>query len=218
MESSIESNAYRYYLRQLETWLSFVCAALSLIVSLAGELVGCEELESGDCWMLHTISVAVLLSWMRIMLLIGRFPMCGCYALMFSAVLKNILKVGQVGDDDLQVLLKPTTYPACDFQVLLVFGCLIVGFALSFSVLFHRNQQFGDFWMSLVRTVVMMTGEYEYEDLLSADKHDDKVAAFLPITSRIVFLVFVMLASIVLINLMIGLAVNDIQALEKEVR
>lgn len=37
------------------------------------------------------------------------------------------------------------------------------------------------------------------------------------VTSRIVFFVFTMLASIVLINLMIGLAVNDIQSLEKEV-
>lgn len=59
----------------------------------------------------------------------------------------------------------------------------------------------------------MMMGEYEYEDLFNSKKN-----IFLPITSRIVFFVFIMLASIVLINLMIGLAVNDIQGLEKEVR
>jgi len=97
----------------------------------------------------------------------------------------------------------------------LAFGYLIIGFALSFNVLFHRNEQFSDFWMSLVRTMVMMMGEYEYEELLRTDKEGK--GDFLPITSRIVFFVFIMLASIVLINLMIGLAVNDIQALEKEV-
>jgi len=57
----------------------------------------------------------------------------------------------------------------------------------------------------------MMMGEYEYKELFDFERD------FLPITSRIVFFVFTMLASIVLINLMIGLAVNDIQGLEKEV-
>lgn len=57
-------------------------------------------------------------------------------------------------------------------------------------------------------------GEYEYKDLFKNKNDKD---TFLPVTSRIVFFVFTMLASIVLINLMIGLAVNDIQGLEKEV-
>jgi len=92
---------------------------------------------------------------------------------------------------------------------------LIIGFALSFSVLFHGNEEFSNFWGSLVKTVVMMMGEYEYEELLGTEKYEK--GAFLPITSKIVFFVFIMLASIVIINLMIGLAVSDIQALEKEV-
>ena len=66
-----------------------------------------------------------------------------------------------------------------------------------------------------MKTVVMMMGEYEYGALFSDGKNG---SSFLPATSRVVFLAFVMLASIVLMNLMIGLAVNDIQGLEKEVR
>lgn len=92
-----------------------------------------------------------------------------------------------------------------------MFGYLIVGFALSFAVLFNKNNQFKNYWV-IVKTVVMMMGEYEYGDLFDEEKN-----YFLPVTSRIVFLIFIMLASIVLINLMIGLAVNDIQGLEKEV-
>ncbi|XP_077274645.1 transient receptor potential cation channel subfamily A member 1 homolog isoform X2 [Temnothorax americanus] len=189
----------KHYLRQLETWLSLICAMLSLVTSIAGEFVKCskKEIETRHCahWVLHSISIAILLSWMQMMLLIGRVPMWGYYALMFSTVLKNFLKV------------------------LLAFGYLIVGFALSFVVLFHGNDQFDDFWKTIVRTMVMMMGEYEYEDLFKENKsnstENDK-GTFLPVTSRIVFFVFIMLASIVLINLMIGLAVNDIQGLEKE--
>lgn len=101
------------------------------------------------------------------------------------------------------------------FQVLLAFVCLIVGFAFSFAVLFHGNDQFRNSWRAVVKTVVMMMGEYEYGALFSDEKNG---SSFLPATSRVVFLAFVMLASIVLMNLMIGLAVNDIQGLEKEVR
>ncbi|XP_039303110.1 transient receptor potential channel pyrexia-like isoform X2 [Solenopsis invicta] len=180
----------KYYLRQLETWLSFICVILSLIISIAGGFAKCskEESESQNCmdWMLHSISIAILLSWMQMMLLISRVLMWGDYALMFYTVLTNILKV------------------------LLVFGSLIIGFALSFAVLFRGNNQFFYFWNSIKITVVMMMGEYDYDKLFEIK---DK---FLPVTSEIVFMVFVMLASIVLINLMIGLVVNDIQGLEKE--
>lgn len=57
----------------------------------------------------------------------------------------------------------------------------------------------------------MMMGEYNYDELFK-----DK-STFLPVTSRIVFFVFTMFASIGLVNLMIVLAINDIQGLEKEV-
>nr|BAN81930.1 transient receptor potential A5 channel [Solenopsis invicta] len=183
----------KYYLRQLETWLSFICVKLSLIISIAGGFAKCskEEIESQHCmdWMLHSISIAILLSWMQMMLLISRVLMWGDYALMFYTVLTNILKINQT------------------------FGSLMIGFALSFAVLFRGNNQFVNFWSSIKITVVMMMGEYDYDKLFEIK---DGKKNFLPVTSGIVFMVFVMLASIVLINLMIGLVVNDIQGLEKE--
>ncbi|KZC09808.1 Transient receptor potential channel pyrexia [Dufourea novaeangliae] len=56
----------------------------------------------------------------------------------------------------------------------------------------------------------MMTGEYEYGDLFADGKDGN---SFLPFMSKVVFLAFVMLDSIALMNLMVGLAVNDIQDL-----
>lgn len=94
---------FRYYLRQYETWLSFTCAAISLTISVGSAYRSEITASSGEKelhgarqppqWMLHSISLAILLAWMQMMLLIGRLPMCGYYALMFSTVLKNILKV-----------------------------------------------------------------------------------------------------------------------------
>lgn len=91
---------FRHYLREFETWLSFICATLSLVTSIAGEFAknSKEEIESRHCvhWVLHSISIAILLSWLQMMLLIGRVLMWGYYALMFSRVLKNILKVSRI--------------------------------------------------------------------------------------------------------------------------
>ncbi|EFN80263.1 Transient receptor potential channel pyrexia [Harpegnathos saltator] len=198
----------RHCLMQFETWLSFVCVALSLAISLADKCVEYKDDNQGlrvqgtqtptemegtqaegeellQCpeWLLHCMSINILLSWIQMMLVIGRFPMLDYYALIFSAVLKNMLKM------------------------FLAFGCLIVGFAVSFAVLFYERGEFSNLWKTIVRTIVMMMGEYEYENLLK-EKH-------LRITTRIMFFVFAILVSIVLINL-IGLAVNDIQGIEKK--
>lgn len=59
----------------------------------------------------------------------------------------------------------------------------------------------------------MMMGEFEYEGLFD---NDETKLNRLPTTSRVIFLIFVILASIVLMNLMIGLAVSDIQGLQQE--
>ncbi|XP_076238945.1 transient receptor potential channel pyrexia [Calliopsis andreniformis] len=186
----------RYYLKRCETWLSFACAAMSLVISLNTANIAIQVKkgtlnlpQQSSQWMLRFLSVSILLGWIQMMLLIGRLPICGYYALMFSTVLKNILKV------------------------LLAFVCLIVGFALSFFVLFPENDQFRNSWRAVVKTVVMMMGEYEYGALFSDTKNG---SSFLPAMDGVVFLAFVVLASIVLMNLMIGLAVNDIQGLVKE--
>ncbi|XP_020712175.2 transient receptor potential channel pyrexia-like [Athalia rosae] len=198
----------KYYARQFETWLSLICVTISLTVAIAGEFIDdrFEAVTTNDSeqskdsppqyqydppqWILQSISVAILFSWIQMMLLVGRFPTWGYYALMFSTVLKNVIKV------------------------LLAFVWLIVGFAFSFSVLFHRNDQFKNSWKSVVKTIVMMMGEYEYGQLFASDLDNENT--FVPVLGRIVFLMFVMLASIVLMNLMIGVAVSDIQGLLNE--
>jgi hypothetical protein len=89
----------RHYLLQYETWLNLVCILLSLTIAVGGEtgdymmpfLKDREPTES--TWVLHVMSFAVLLAWTELMLLIGRFPTCGYYALMFYQVLQNVVKV-----------------------------------------------------------------------------------------------------------------------------
>lgn len=67
-------------------------------------------------------------------------------------------------------------------------------------------------WAALVKTMVMMTSEFDYVALFD-EEHSRDLATSLIIV-RIVFLIFVVLAAIVLMNLLVGVAVNDINDLE----
>lgn len=79
---------------------------------------------------------------------------------------------------------------------------LIVAFALAFYTLFKEGDDtsFPDPGLSLFKTVIMLTGEFDANDIPFISY---------PIWSRIVFILFVFFISIVLFNLLNGLAVSD---------
>ncbi|KAE8742497.1 hypothetical protein FOCC_FOCC011963 [Frankliniella occidentalis] len=110
------------------------------------------------------------------------------------------------------------------FKVLRNYGILIVAFALSFYILFHNcpidgtgpdcpDDETGDdeFFRnpakSIFKSFVMLTGEFDASSL--------PFDSF-PVTSHILFLLFVFLVSIVLFNLILGLALSDTQAIRQE--
>jgi len=83
---------------------------------------------------------------------------------------------------------------------------LLIAFALSFYILFRESSEqggaemFANIPVSLMKTIVMFTGEFEASSL-SFDT--------VPYTSHVLFLLFVVLVAIILLNLLNGLAVND---------
>ena len=83
---------------------------------------------------------------------------------------------------------------------------LMIAFSLGFNILFkERLQQDGTVMFSnpllyLIGTVVMLTGDFDSSNL-SFD--------ILSYTSRVIFLLFIFLVAIILLNLLNGLAVSD---------
>ena len=132
----------------------------------------------------HAAAIGVFLVWGELMLMIGRLPLFGIYVQMFTTVAKNF------------------------FKFLAAYFCLLIAFALSFAVLFPNYQSFNG--NALVKVLVMMAGEIEYENFVY-----ENGAALFPGTSHMMILFFVVLISIILMNLLVGLAVSDIQGLQK---
>ena len=77
---------------------------------------------------------------------------------------------------------------------------------------------------SLVKTFVMMIGEFDFEGLItenqdpalplnSPENEENARNVPFPYLSTAVFVLFIFVMSIILMNLMVGLAVDDIQAI-----
>jgi transient receptor potential cation channel subfamily A protein 1 len=95
-------------------------------------------------------------------------------------------------------MFKTVTINFTKFLFLYIF--LILAFAFSFFILFKENESFYNPLTSLFKTIVMITGEFDASDL---------PFAIYPVLSRLIFIGFIFLIVIILLNLLNGLAVND---------
>lgn len=89
------------------------------------------------------------------------------------------------------------------------FFCLLVGFTFTFCVL--KPNHFGNPLAGFVRVVGMMTGELNLGDIISQDPS----MYVLEYTMLGVLWLFMILVTIVLMNLLVGIAVNDVEGLRK---
>jgi len=102
-------------------------------------------------------------------------------------------------------------------NVLLIFSLFIAGFAFSFYVLLQQRFHFGTPGRSLMKTFVMMTGEFEYSDYfqpvscrhfltssrLQRTNSEQGELRFIGL-SYLVFIIFVAVMPIILMNLLVG--------------
>lgn len=126
-------------------------------------------------------AVSALFSWVEFMMLLGRFPSLGTYVLMFTRVARSIIKF------------------------LAAFSSLIIGFAVSFLVLFRDKPTFSSLPLSFIRTLMMMIGEIDFATL----------AENLNLLGALFLVAFLFLVCVLLTNLLIGLAVNDLPDLQR---
>ncbi|KAG5309607.1 PYX protein, partial [Acromyrmex insinuator] len=165
------------YAKRWENWLQWSVIMASGIILI----------PSAYTWQHHVAALGVLLVWIELMIVVGRFPMFGIYVQMFTQVSINF------------------------FKFLAAYICLIVGFSLGFSVLHKNYKSFADPLVSLLKTMIMMSGELEFEDVF----FDEKAPLQYPGTAHLMLLSFVILVTVILTNLMVGLAVSDIQELRR---
>merc|ERR1712241_1278496 len=154
----------------------------------------------------NVAAIAILLSWSRMITLIGKHPKnnhLNIYVTMFFKVLWSF------------------------FSFLSWYGLFIIAFGLSFFIMLHEDvkirqnnqdhddgddkyEYFNTTFLSVVKTMTMFVGELEFSDIpINLD------SALMPV-NFIFFLSFVFLIVVVLMNLLNGLAVSDTGAIQEQ--
>ncbi|XP_047984323.1 transient receptor potential channel pyrexia-like isoform X2 [Leguminivora glycinivorella] len=170
-----------HYFDSLESWVKLIGLILAAVLPLTVHFV---EMAA---WQRHVACAALLLVWLQAMFLLSRFPGWGYYVLMFGKVAINM------------------------FKVFITSICLVLGFAFCFMIQFQSEPPFDGPISAVVKTLIMMSSEFDYEDLFG-QAHDKQLKHSRTIV-RLLFLVFVIFVAIVLVNFMIAVAVSDINNL-----
>ncbi|KRT84307.1 Ankyrin repeat-containing protein [Oryctes borbonicus] len=178
------AHSWLSYIKQWENWLQWLII-LSVFCSVYrhNPNVRCNVAT----WQHHVAAIGIFLTWLELLIIVGRFPIFGIYIQMFTTVAVNFSKF------------------------LMAYMCLLIAFSLSFGVLLSKYKSFKEPAWTLLKTIIMMSGELEYEDVF----YDDEAPIIYPVTAHIMYLAFVLLVTIILTNLMVGLAVSDIQELQR---
>ncbi|XP_034482451.1 transient receptor potential cation channel subfamily A member 1 isoform X2 [Drosophila innubila] len=141
-------------------------------------------------------AIAVFLSWFRLLLFLQRFDQVGIYVVMFLEILQTLIKV------------------------LMVFSILIIAFGLAFYILLSKivdsqpnHLSFSNIPMSLLRTFSMMLGELDFVGTYVTTYYREQLKV--PMTSFLILSIFMVLMPILLMNLLIGLAVGDIESVRR---
>ncbi|XP_050334009.1 transient receptor potential cation channel subfamily A member 1 isoform X3 [Bactrocera neohumeralis] len=189
-----------HYIFEIDNLISWVLYISALI--MVWPVFFCE----GHISTVHysAAAVAVFLSWFRLLLMLQRFDQVGIYVVMFLEILQTLIKV------------------------LIVFSILIIAFGLAFYILLSKcgiyavlqindaqpnHLSFSNIPMSLLRTFSMMLGELDFVGTYVNTYYRDQLKV--PITSFLILCVFMILMPILLMNLLIGLAVGDIESVRR---
>ncbi|XP_067049296.1 transient receptor potential cation channel subfamily A member 1 homolog isoform X2 [Acropora muricata] len=131
-------------------------------------------------------ALSIFFSWMSLALFIRKFPKLGIYVVMFTSILYTFMKF------------------------FIIYVLFIVAFGLAFYTLLDTKQPgFSSPGRSCVKTAVMMIGEFDFDDTFNSDVTVPGVTWFL-------FIVFLIVMTLLLMNLLIGLAIDDIHGVQEQ--
>lgn len=132
-------------------------------------------------------ALSLFFAWINLALYFRRFSYYGKYVIMLATMFKTLL------------------------QVLLLFFLFVVAFGTTFYLLMY-NEEFQFYQFALMKTFAMTLGELDYEnDFIKASPGPPY-----PEAVNIVFVLFALSMPIILMNMLVGLAVGDIDMIQKK--
>ncbi|XP_033212326.1 transient receptor potential channel pyrexia-like [Belonocnema kinseyi] len=147
-------------------------------------------------WQNYIGAFSILCAWTNLMLMIGQLPGFGTYVAMFTHIQYEFAKL------------------------LFAYSGLLIGFTMSFCVIFDGEPSFANLLTGLIKILTMMAGELDFEGLINHPKGRDSgyIIVYNPLSifSQILFSLFVIFIVVILMNLLVGIAVHDIKGLRNQ--
>ncbi|TRY61220.1 hypothetical protein TCAL_02177 [Tigriopus californicus] len=153
-----------------------------VMIALCGVFLAFYHAMGATDVAVHLSALSLFASWFNFTLLIGKLPFAGIYINMIAGITKDLLKF------------------------LFLYTSTIVAFGLCFHILGHHHEHFEDPLSSILCMLAMMVGEFNFGDIFLNSK------IRYPITTQIMFVLFLLLVSIIIMNLLVGLAISNITA------
>ncbi|KAG5452791.1 Transient receptor putative cation channel sub A member 1 [Clonorchis sinensis] len=145
-------------------------------------------------WQWATGSVGIFLAWVNLLLFIRSGLKVGIFVIMFVVVMKTFAKF------------------------FLVFSPFLFAFALSFHALLANQIPFRDLKNAVVKTFGMVIGELDTNTIIFErfESTDVEKQVYFATITYIIFVGFISIMSIVMMNLLVGLAVDDIKGVQRK--
>ncbi|CAL8103954.1 unnamed protein product [Orchesella dallaii] len=149
----------------------------------------------GHSWLYPYAALSLVYGWILVLAQVGRIPYFGIFVGIFVEVLK-------------------------DFCLLLfTFSPILLAFALGFSVMLPQNEFFRSIPTALFKVFLMMTGDVDFwgifrETWAVVSITEKKGFVYIPLF--FIYTSFILMVTMVLMSLLLGLAVNDIQEIRRE--
>lgn len=150
------------------------------------------ECGARTLWQWQLSAFCLLASWINMALMLRRLPYVGIYVVMLTKVAQSFANF---------------------FIILLSF---IIAFAVAFFILFQNQTSFATFGNSVLKTAVMMTGEQDFSTIFYGDGDDGQ--RLFQASTFVVYTIFLPTMTIIVLNLLVGLAVGDINELMKNAK
>ena len=187
------NNANMYIFMKLEwaEWFDITTYILALFVADPLFQLSVGVLDEEDevhfylktCGMWQVGAFTITLAWINLLNYMRQIPHIGTYVIILNDIFYTF------------------------FSFVIVFAVFVLGFTFGFYTLLGETNisNFHSLSNTLLKTLVMMSGEYDYGDIF----YGEEELPF-PNMSFIMFSIFFILLSIILINLLVGLTVNDV--------
>ncbi|XP_053404913.1 transient receptor potential cation channel subfamily A member 1 homolog [Mercenaria mercenaria] len=174
------------YFKQVENYVELAVYISSVLFVV--NVTECEDTDYRTKWQWILGILSVFMAWINLLVFAKKFDRLGIYVMMLGSIIKTFL-----------------------LNVFPIVAVLLIAFALAFTCVHQDQVKFANLWHSILTTTSFMISGFDYEEFLSLVNYHD-----IAFVSYIIYSLFQFLMTIVIINLMVGVAVENVQEIHKD--